>query len=758
MNYAYTSKKKVWFLFTLTFVLPLVLILGIVGIMAADLPSSASIHAFEPYVGTKIYDINDELLYEFYKEKRIILKPDQIPPLVKGAFLAIEDASFYHHSAIDIFGILRAVSQNIFKGQLVQGGSTITQQLARNMYLTHERTMTRKIKEMVLAYKIEFNFNKEEILAMYLNIIYLSNGSYGVGAAAQSYFDKPVEELTVPQIALLAALAKGPAYSPYSYPERALSRRNLVLFKMWEEGLITEEEYRSYIALPIEVEPRKSHLNELAPYFIEEVRRMLVREYGDDVIFTGGLNVYTTLDPHLQELANEAVALNLKNIEARNRYKALELKNFKDLEKELYPNMILRGKIKEVKSTIMEVDLGKGFTGIIPIDRENWMWDFDPAGHFKPGDEIFVKYRWANFDEKIMGVLWEERPFPQTAFVGMDPRTGYVTALIGGADFRESQFNRATQSKLQIGSTVKPLFYTAAIDTRKYTMASVFIDAPFVWPLPDQNPPEWKVRNYNAEFRGPMTLRNAISLSVNVISAKLMREIGPTTAVEYLHRLGIESPIAAVPALSVGIAEVSPLELTRTFCTFANLGERVQPIFIRRITDAGGDIIKENIPQLTRVLSPQTAFIMNNMMKAPFDSGTVAFLRQAPFSLKGVVAGKTGTTDDASDLWLMAYTPEYVLGSWIGFDYKETLGMKEFAGLAHGEGFTKIINDLNESTEVKDWEKPEGIVEVRVDPWSGKRIPEGQEGGVVMYFYRGTEPVEYTSAIPEGENVDINDL
>jgi len=758
MIYAYTSKKKMWFLFMLTFVFPLILILGIIAVLAVDLPSSAAIYAFEPHVGTKLYDINDELFHEFYKEKRVILTPEEIPSLVKGAFLSIEDSSFYQHSAIDIFGILRAISQNIFKGHLVQGGSTITQQLARNMYLSHERTLTRKIKEMVLAFKIEFSFSKEDILSMYLNIIYLGNGSYGAGAAAQSYFNKTIDELTIPEAALLGALAKGPTYSPYGYPERALSRRNLVLHRMWEEKIITDEEYDAAKVMPIEIEPRKSHINESAPYYIEEVRRMLVKEYGDDVILTGGLNVYTTLDPHLQELANEAVSMNLEQIEKRNRYKAAELRQFQDMKKELYPNMILKGRVKEVKSSIMEVDLGRGYTGIIPIDRENWMWDFRPSDYFKPGDEIFVKYRWANHDEKIMGVLWEQRPFPQAAFIGMDPRTGYVTALIGGCDFRESQFNRATQSRLQIGSTVKPLFYTAAIDTKKYTMASVFIDAPFVWHLPEQNPPEWKVRNYSEEFRGPMTLRNAISLSINVVSAKLMREVGPTTAVEYMKRLGIESPIAAVPALSVGIAEVSPLELTRTFCTFANMGERVKPIFIRRITDARGSVIKENEPQLSRVLPEQTAFIMNNIMKAPFDSGTAAFLRQAPYNLKGTVAGKTGTTDNASDLWLVAYTPEYVLGSWIGFDYKGSLGMKEFAGLAHGEGFCKIINALEEHTEVKDWEMPPGIVALRVDPWSGRRIPEGEEGGVPMYFYKGTEPVDYQADTSKDEPVDLGDL
>ena len=760
MKYAYTAKKNVYILFSLTFLLPLTIIAAFVLVMAADLPSSAAIYAFEPSVGTKIYDINDELVYEFFNEKRIILEEEQIPPMLEAAFLSIEDSLFYSHSAIDLFGIMRAVLQNIFKGQLVQGGSTITQQLARNMYLGHERTMTRKLKEMILAFKIEFNFPKQEIMKMYLNQIYLANSSYGAGAAARNYFDKSVDELTVPEIAMLAALAKGPVYSPYVNPDLALGRRNLVLYKMAENGYISQADYESYRETPLEVIPKKPHLNETAPYFIEEVRRMLVKEYGDDVIFNGGLKVYTTLDPKVQELANAAVAANLEGVSRRNRYKPYELKNFKDLEKELIPNMILQGTVKEVREKTMEIDMGKGYTGIISITPRDWAWDVVPGEFFKPGDKITVKYRWANHEEKIMGVLWEREPFPQAAFVGMDPKTGYVTALIGGADFRESQFNRATQSTLQIGSTIKPLFYTAAIDTKKYTMASVFIDAPFVWKLPDQNPPEWKVRNYNEEFRGPMTLRTAIGLSVNVVSAKLMKELGPTTAVNYLHRLGIESDVAAVPSLSVGIAEVSPLELAKTFCTFANMGSRVKPIFIRRILDPDGNVIEENEPQLIKVLSDQTAYIMISMMKAPFDSGTAAFLRNEYYGLKGVVAGKTGTTDNASDLWLVTFTPDFLLCSWMGFDYKGSLGEKEYAGLAHGEGFVPMINALLEEKEGLDWQMPEGLVAVKVDPWTGRRVPgdDPAAGGVTMYFYPGTEPGLYQGNISGGSDVDITDI
>ncbi len=760
MNYVYASKKQVWVLFSLTFLLPVLIILTTVMILAADLPSSAAIYAFEPSVGSKIYDINDELVYEFYKEKRVILEQDDIPVLVEAAFLSIEDSLFYSHSAIDLFGIMRAMLQNIFQGQVVQGASTITQQLARNMYLGHERTLTRKLKEMILAFKIEFNFSKKEIMTMYLNQIYLANGSYGVGAAASNYFDKTVSELDLQEIALLAALAKGPMYSPYSNPDLAVNRRNLVLYKMAENGYIGADDFETSKAVPLEVIPKKSHLNETAPYFIEEVRRMLVKEYGDDVIFNGGLKVYTTLDPEVQILANEAVALNLEKVGERNRYKPYLLKDFEDLEKELVPNMILKGIVREVKEKTIEIDMGKDYTGIVSIKHRDWAWDIDPHEFFKPGDEITVKYRWANHEEKIMGVLWEREPFPQAAFVAMDPHTGYVTALIGGADFRESQFNRATQSTLQIGSTIKPLFYTAAIDTKKYTMASVFIDAPFVWKLPEQNPPEWKVRNYNEKFRGPMTLRNAIGLSVNVVSAKLLKEIGPSTAVDYLHREGIESRMPAVPSLAVGIAEVSPLELARTFCTFANLGNRVKPLFIRKILDPDGNVIKENQPQLTRVLSEQTAFIMVNMMKAPFNSGTAAFLRNDYYGLKGNIAGKTGTTDNASDLWLVAYTPEFLLCSWMGFDYKGSLGEKEYAGLAHGEGFVKMINALTEEKEDLDWEMPEGIVMLRVDPWTGRRVAEDDEmaDGVPMFFYKGTEPMEYQGDVSGDTDVDLTDI
>ncbi len=759
MKQYYAPRMLVGKLFLFTFIIPFFAITAIVLIVSSTLPSSVAISAYQPYVGTKVFDKDDKLVYEFAKERRMVLKQDELTEMMKSAVLSIEDVNFYRHSAIDVFGLMRAVFKNVVKGKVKQGGSTITQQLARNMYLTHERTFTRKIKEMILAYKIEFVFSKDEILRMYINQIYLGNGAYGIGAAAQMYFNKTVKELTVSECAMLAGMARsGNFYSPYVYPERTLERRNVVLYEMYQNGIIKHDEYETYSKEPVLVQPKRPQYSELAPYFFEEIRRQLVSEYGPDVIFTGGLQVYTTLDTKLQELANQALQVNLKEISERNKYsyRPYKLQNMGNPRYSLQPNMILEGKIIEIKEDQerIYVDMGAGMRAYISFAQKDWGWDVDPLTYFKPGESIVVKFRWADFDKNIMEVLWEREPYPQCAFVGMEPKTGFILAQIGGADFRESQFNRATQSKLSIGSTIKPLFYAAAIDSRQYTMASVFLDSPFVWDTPDGSQSDWRPRNYDEKFQGPMTLYSGLSLSINVVSAKLMKEIGPSTAVEFLRRIGIDSEMPAVPALSVGVAEVSPMELARAYCTFASGGYKVTPIYIRKIEDAQGNIIKENKPQLTEVISPQLAFMMNNMNRGIFEIGTASFFH-GMFNLNhGVIAGKTGTTDGPTDLWLVAYTPNMLLTSWIGFDYKQNLGVPEYGGLAHGKGFSMILNEMMRGHENDMWPMPDGVVSRFVNRIDGKLAQPGDKG-VTMWFFPGTEPTEMSDSTDVG---DISDL
>ncbi|TYB30263.1 MAG: S1 RNA-binding domain-containing protein, partial [Candidatus Mcinerneyibacterium aminivorans] len=400
-------------------------------------------------------------------------------------------------------------------------------------------TIIRKLKEMILAFKIEFLFSKNEIITKYLNIIYFGDGSYGIGAAADNYFGKEPSELAPKEVALIIAMAKGPSYSPYNNERLALQRRNFVLSLMHKRNLITKKEYIKAFKAKIDVKPQRRDFFKLAPYFIEEIRKRISEDFGSEVLYGGGLKVYTTLDTDLQKLANKAVEMNLNEISDRNDYKPNSLKDMEDVEKEIEKNMILKGVVKDITENNVVVDLGKGFEGLIKTSKKEWTWGVDPEKHFKKGDDITVKYLWANYDKKIMGVVWEKRPFPQAALVAMNPNNGYVNALIGGSDYRETQFNRAVQSRLQIGSLVKPLYYTAAIDSRRFSMASTYVDSPFIWELPQQNPSSWKPRNYSKEFQGEMTLRNGLAKSINIVSAKLMRDIGPQTAVEYLHKLGI---------------------------------------------------------------------------------------------------------------------------------------------------------------------------------------------------------------------------
>lgn len=759
MRQYYASSSFVFKLFAASFIAPLLIIIITVVIVSASLPSPVAISAYQPYLGTKVYDKDDQLVYEFAKERRIVLANEEVPEMLKAAVLSIEDSNFYRHSAIDVFGIVRAMIKNVFKGKLTQGGSTITQQLARNMYLSHERTMTRKIKEIVLAYKIEFVFTKDDILRMYLNQIYLGSGAYGMGAAADMYFNKTVKELTVSETAMLAGMARsGTFYSPYANPEETLSRRNLVLYSMVENNVITYDEYKTYSAEPIAVQPKRSQYSELAPYFFEEVRRQLVAEFGSDVIFTGGLNVYTTLDSKLQELSNKAMQINLKELSDRNKYsyRPMKLQNLGNPRYALKTNMILEGKIIEIndKEKRIYIDMGANMRGFMSFAQKDWGWDVNPLTYFKAGDSIVVKYRWADFDKNIMEVLWEREPYPQVAFVGMEPKTGYVLAQIGGSDFKESQFNRVTQSKLSIGSTIKPLYYAAALESRQYTMASVFLDSPFVWDTPGGSQADWRPRNYDEKFNGPLTMYSALSLSINVVSAKLMKEIGPSTAVEFLRRIGVESEMPAVPALSVGVAEISPIELARAYCTFANGGQKITPIYIRKITDNQGNVIKENTPQPSQVISPQLAFMMNNMNRGIFEIGTAAFFHSAYNLNHGVIAGKTGTTDGPADLWLVAYTPNILLTSWIGFDYKQSLGAPEFGGQAHGKGFAMILNEMMRGKEKDAWPVPDGVVSAFVNRIDGKLAKSGDKG-VTMWFFPGTQPTEYSEG---GDFGDISEL
>ncbi len=781
-KFAYAENNLILKLFLIFFIIPFILVTVSWIIISTTLPSQAAISAYEPSLGTKVYDNEGKLMHEFYKQKRKVLKSYEIPELVKETLIAVEDNRYYEHSAIDIFGIFRALAIDIIKGKIVQGASTITQQLARNMYLSHRTTIMRKIKEIILAFKIEMLFSKEEILTNYLNVIYFSNGAYGVGAAAQTYYDKEVEDLTIDEIAMIIALAKGSAYSPYKNPDLALKRRNFVLYKMYDNDVISKKDYFESIKKEIEVVPKKSNYYELAPYYVEEIRRRLIKEYGDEVLYNGGLKVYTAFEPELQEVVNEAVELNLEEISKRNNYEAYELNDLEDREEDLERNMILKGKVEEVTDNNIVVDLGLDYKGLISIKPRVWTWNIDPQKEFEENDEIFVKYLWHNKESKKMGVLWEKKPFPQAAFIAMDPENGYVNALIGGADYRESQFNRAVQSKLQIGSTVKPFFYAAAIDSKRFTMASTFVDAPFIWELPQQNPSSWKPENYGETFRGEITLSRALAKSINVVSAKLMKEIGPQTAVEYMHKLGIESDIPAVPALSVGIPELSPLEVARAYSTFANLGNRVEPIFIRKIYNRNGELIKENKTKKVRVLSKQTAYIMISMMKGVYYPGGTADILRSSWGVEGIVAGKSGTTNDSADLWLTSLLPYKVLVGWMGFDYKDTLGEHEYGTKANGEGFAMVLKKLMEDRKFEDWERPPGLVKKRVDPKTGLLVkteenftgelfendennPDKEEEhidinqpGRNMFFYKGTEPTMYGEKKEEDQSVDFSDF
>ncbi|MCX5821803.1 MAG: PBP1A family penicillin-binding protein, partial [Deltaproteobacteria bacterium] len=470
-----------------------------------ELPSIAALKDYRPSITTRVYADNNELIDEFFLEDRKVIKYEDIPKMVIQAFVASEDARFFQHGGFDMQSMSRAFFKNVEAGKIVQGGSTITQQVAKSLYLSPEKSYLRKIKEALLAYKIDRYLTKEEIITLYLNHIYLGHGTYGVEAAAQGYFGKSARNLTVPEAALLAGLPKAPSnYSPYLHPDRAYQRQAYVLNRMFEDGYISEQEKNRALSTPVKLRSIKPK-DKIAPYFIENIRRYIQEKYGSDVLYKEGLEVYTTLNIQMQKAARDAVEQGLKEMEERENYE-------------------------------------KG---------------------------------------KVQGALF-----------AMESKTGAIRAMVGGRDFLRSEFNRATQSRRQPGSAFKPLIYTAAFD-KGMTPATVIVDAPIVYPDPQQPDGVWKPQNFDQKFLGPTTLHNALIHSRNIITIKVLEEIGVDYAAAYATNMGISSPLSRNLSMALGTSGVTLQELVRSYGVLANEGKRVQPFFIKKIVDRTGHVFEE---------------------------------------------------------------------------------------------------------------------------------------------------------------------
>jgi penicillin-binding protein 1A len=726
-----------------------------------DLPSVTALKDFRPSIVTKVYASDGQLIGEYFVERRVLAKYEKIPKMLVLAFVAAEDDDFFEHPGIDIRGIIRAFIHNIQAGRVVEGGSTITQQLIKTLLLTPTVDISRKIKEAILAYRIENYLSKEEILYLYLNQIYLGYGAYGVEAASEIYFGKSVEELNLAECTLLAGLPKAPdRFSPYRHWELSKERQKYVLSMMVKEKYITQEIMDETLNAEIVLKRFTNPTKEKAPYFIEHVRRYIEKKYGSTALYREGLSIYTTVDVDMQRYAREALRKGLKQLDKRQGWRGAldnledeEAEEFKEKLKDKYgEEPLVVGKTYKAIVTkvdnankVVSVNLGN-HNGKIALANMSWARKFNPSSPYgnitrpssalSSGDIILVKILEMTSSNNYRLAL-DQDPQVEGAIVSMEPNTGYVKVLVGGYDFGRSEFNRGIQSRRQPGSSFKPIIYSAALD-KGYTPATIIYDSPIVYKDKYSRGGVWKPKNYDGKFYGPTTLRRALMLSRNVVSVKIVFDIGPDYVVDYAKRLGITSPLTPVPSIALGASGVSPLELTNAFSTFNNGGNRPLPIFVTKIVDRDGNVIEENLPKSEPVISPETAYIITSLMESVVQTGTGTRVK----ALGRPTAGKTGTTNNYIDAWFMGFIPQLTTGVWVGFDDEKTLGRYETGSKAAAPIWLDFMKKATKDMPIKVFPIPEGIVFTRVDPETGGMATDESGNSIIECFKPDSLPKE----------------
>ena len=650
---------------------------GLLLVYTTDLPQVEALEAYRPSSITELYDDQGRVIGSFALQRRVVAGYDDFPPVLREALISIEDKDFYRHSGINFWRIAGAAYRDIRSGGRVQGASTLTMQLARNLFLSPDRSFHRKVQEAMLAIQIERRFTKQQIFTLYANQIFLGHGVYGFEAASEFYFSKPAKKLTLPEAALLAGLPKGPGvYSPINHPERALKRRNLVIDSMLEDGKVraaqAEDARNSPLGLNLQHDP-----NSLAPYFVEEIRRYLETKYGADQVHEGGLKVYTSLDVDLQKAANQAVLDGLAAYERRHGWKGhlenviaegavIDKYQHPDWENDPQVNGYMHALVISSGTGIATLKFGQYLAAIGQSDVA-WTQKRIPE-LLRPGDICYVKILTLNANGSARVAL-EEDSGAQGSLIAIDNATGGIKALVGGRDFSESKFDRATQSLRQVGSSFKPYVYTAAID-RGASPDDTVLDEPVTF---DNESGPYTPHNYDEKYEGTITLRRALAQSRNIPALKLANKIGIKTVIDYAERFGITSRMPPYLPVALGSAEITLMEQTSAYSVFPNDGVRVIPHFITKVTDYEGRVLEEDYPEVKDVISEATARIMTSMLREVVLHGTGIAAARLPFP----VAGKTGTTNDFTDAWFVGFSPTITCGVWIGFDEKKSLGAKE---------------------------------------------------------------------------------
>ncbi len=724
---------------------------------ARDLPDFTTLKDYQPPQVSRVHAADGTVVAEFFTERRTVVGREQMADVLVQAVLSAEDADFYKHEGLDYTGMLRALWNSFRAGHVTGSGSTITQQTVKLLLLTPEKTLERKAKELILARRLESSLSKDEILTLYLNAAYFGHGRYGVEEAAQYYFGKPAKKVTVPEAAVLAGIVQSPErLSPRKHPERARDRRAYVLREMAENGYITQAQADEAAKAGFQLaEVEELPLPE-AGWFVEEVRRQVAAVVGSERLLNGGLKIETTLDLERQRAALAAVREGLREIDARQKFAEkvpVEPKARWDRWREKRvkalggqppaAGRVVPALLVAVKDGALELDLGVGRARIAAAGTKRWLGDKGELP-WAPGAVLPVAVRddGPKHPEVMRAVL---HVGPQGAFVALDPQTRRVLALVGGEDFLEQPFDRATQARRQPGSTFKPFVYGAALASRKYSPSTRVIDAPEVLPL--GNGKFWEPKNFSAKFEGPLSLRVALAKSINSIAIRVANDVGVPAVHAFAKGAGITSPLADNLTVALGSSEVSPLELANAFATFAADGRRDAPRMVLAVSGPDGarvpglGVSEDAPPEPAQVVDPAVAWVLRSMMRSVVTEGSGTRLKDVPRP----VVGKTGTSNDARDTWFVGLLPEVAMVAWIGFDDPRTLGSKETGGRAAAPVARAFA--LATAKEGPAWSPaPEGVVSANIDPKTGQLAASG---GAQEWYLAGTEPKETAPAAGE---------
>jgi len=760
--------KNIFILISSTGLFAIISVVAVLWAFSNNLPDYKFLKNYKPSVSSKVYSGEGELVSDFSTEKRIFIPYNAIPKKVINSFLSAEDKNFFSHPGVDAKGVLRAVINNfsnIIASRRLEGASTITQQVAKNFLLTNEVSLNRKVKEAILAFRIERALSKERILELYLNQIYLGEGSYGVASASLQYFDKPISELNYEEAALLAALPKAPSrYNPYSDIELAKFRRDLVLKNLYENNYITKKKYEEFINNKISLKKIKKIYLEDARYFVEDIRKSVIDRFGYEKVYKKGLNINTPINLNLQKVATKALRSGLIKYDKRKGWRGPivnkknsnnwidDLKKFR-LEKSINWDLAI---VKKVDKFSIEIETEKKINGSIKYEDVSWTKkEFDQL--FNIGDVIYV--------EKIKDKNFSLRQLPKVngGIVVMDPFTGRVLALSGGFSFKKSEFNRASQASRQPGSAFKPFIYALALENG-YTPSTLILDAPLVLEQ-GSDLKMWKPENYGKKFYGPSTLRMGLEKSRNLMTVRIAQDLGLKKIVNFSKQLGIYDNPSELLSISLGSAETTLLKLTSAYCSFVNGGKLVNPIMIDRIQDSEGNTIfnnekrkclncdqisflsktypkiNDNFPQ---IFSPETAYQMTSILEGVIQNGTGKKLKDLNLDL----AGKTGTTNGNTDTWFIGFTSKLAIGVYVGSDNPKPLGRYETGSKTALPIFKSFVKEAVKKEDARPFKVADNILMMVIDPLTGKKA-EMESKKTIIEAYKNL-PIENTL------NLDIN--